>query len=495
MAGIRIEGNTSGNVAEVAGTNQLKVITETDALNNSDNIGGIRTFAENDQGLLTGITDLASPEIDADYRLRVSQDTLLDEEVFSYVAQNTGKHIFTNTTMTGAWTAGQFTTNASSITTTTTGAQLATYATFNQVGTQTLSLDFELGFSAQPTANTFVEFGHGIPGSQTAAPTDGVFFRLSSAGLQGIASNNGTETSTGIFPLSDGTGTWVYTNNTKYQFIVYLGGIEAEFWVNDGTGAVKLGKIPKPASQGRMTMSGSGQAFIKHRITGGAAGGVLQAQLGSYNVRTGGSNINTLASTLGNRMFGSYQGQSGGTMGSLANYANSANPTAAVPTNTTAALGSGLGGQFWETFTLAVNTDGIICSYQVPAGTVNAPGRRLVIRGIGLTSYVQTVLVGGPCITQYSLAYGHTAVSLATGESAFTKAPRRVPLAPLTQQVTAAQAVSTMIAQPGDSYVDFGDAPIYVNPGEFVALVAKHIGTVGTSGVIGHVVTFVYGWE
>ncbi len=127
--------------------------------------------------------------------------------------------------------------------------------------------------------------------------------------------------------------------------------------------------------------------------------------------------------------------------------------------------------------------------------TVNAPGRRLVIRGVGLTSYVQTVLVGGPCVTQYSLAFGHTAVSLATGESAFGKAPRRVPLGPLTQAVAAAQAVSTIIAQPGDSYVDFGDAPIYVNPGEFVALVAKHIGTVGTGGVIGHVVTFVYGWE
>ena len=43
--------------------------------------------------------------------------------------------------------------------------------------------------------------------------------------------------------------------------------------------------------------------------------------------------------------------------------------------------------------------------------------------------------------------------------------------------------------------MDFGDAPIYVNPGEFVALVTKHVGTVGTSGTVAHVVTFVYGWE
>jgi hypothetical protein len=52
-----------------------------------------------------------------------------------------------------------------------------------------------------------------------------------------------------------------------------------------------------------------------------------------------------------------------------------------------------------------------------------------------------------------------------------------------------------MISQPGGSFADFGDAPIYVNPGEFVALVMKCVGTVGTSGTIAHVVTFAYGWE
>ena len=67
-------------------------------------------------------------------------------------------------------------------------------------------------------------------------------------------------------------------------------------------------------------------------------------------------------------------------MGGLSKYTNNTNATAAVPTNTTAALGTGLGGEFWETDTLAVNTDGIIQSFQVPAGTVNTQGKRLVIR-------------------------------------------------------------------------------------------------------------------
>lgn len=498
MSGIRVEGNTSGNVAEVNSANQLKVVTEVDATNNPGNVGAIRIFGENDGGSLTGDILLRSPEVDVDYRQRVSQDVIFDDHVFNTTAQDTGKHNYLNTTMTNAWTAGQLTTNDSSITTTTTGTVFSTYAQFPIQGTTTVSADTEIGFSAQPQSNTFIEFGIGIPGAQTVAPTDGVFFRLNVSGLQGIASFNGTEVTTGIFPLSGGTGTWAYTNSKRYQFICYVTAVEAQFWVNDGTGTNCLGTIPLPSGQSRMCMSSYGQFFLKHRIVGGAAGGIIQATMGAYNVRVGGTNLFTTISTAGNRIQGSYQGGSGGTMGSVARFGtittgNEANVTAAVPTTTTAALGSGLGGTFWETVSLAVNTDAIIMSYQVPAGTVNIPGRRLCLRGMYLNSYVQTVIVGGPYTAEYFLAFGHTAVSLATTEAATTKAPRRIAL-PFVQQVTAAQAVRTTLAQT-TTFCDFGDAPVYVNPGEFIQLCTRHIGTVGTSGTVVHRVTPIFGWE
>jgi hypothetical protein len=439
---------------------------------------------------VTGVPRIRSTEVDADYRQRVSYDLMLDEEVFSYVAQNTGKHSYLSTTMTNSWAAGQMTTNAASSVATTVGSVFQTYASFPTTGTTTLSADTEIGFSAQPATNTFIEWGVGIPGAATVAPTDGVFFRLSSAGLQGIASNNGTETSTGVFPLANGTGVWAYQNNAKYQFICYLGGVEATFWVNDGTGAVMLGTLPLPAAQGRMTMAAGLPYFIKHRIVGGAASGVMQSFIGAYNIRQGGAGAVSIPSTQGNRLYGSYQGMSGGTMGSLANYANSANPTVAVPTNTTAALGAGLGGQFWETDTLAVTIDGIICSYQVPALSANSPNRRLVVRGIKIQSYVQAVLVGGGYVAQWSLAFGHTAVSLATAEATSGKAPRRVPLGNHGVP-TAAAANSTL----GDIYIDFGDAPVFVNPGEYIQIAKKKVGTAPTAGVIAHTVIIVYGWE
>jgi len=493
-------GGITGNKSEVTTYNSMKVTPETNAITNSANIGGVRIFAEVDQGYITNFPTLKSPEADFDYRVRVSQDLLLDDEWFSYTAQNTAKHSYLTTTSTAGWSAGSLTLNSGAGTlAVSTGCQVNTYASFPILGTTTLSMDAEIGFTNQPTVNTFVEWGVGLPGTQLTAPTDGVFFRLNSAGLQGIASINGTEVSTGVFTGPAATGVWTYTNNKRYQFIVYQSSTEAYFWMDDGTGAVLMGEIELPTATGSVSMSGSGQVFFKHRVVGGAGGAILAANVTRYNVRQGGIQIATTPSTQGSRLYGSYQALPGSaTYGTIANVGtittgNAANPTAAVPTTTTAALGSGLGGTFWETVSIAANTDAIIMSYQVPIGSVNSSARRLVLRGIYLNSYVQTVIVGGPYIAEWFLAFGHTAVSLATAEAATTKAPRRIAL-PFTQVVTAAQAVTTLVSQP-TQFVDFGDAPIFVNPGEFLQLCTRHIGTAGTTGTVVHRVTPVYGWE
>lgn len=459
-------------------------------------VNGPAMFSEIDAGTKTGAREVLSPEVDDDYRLRVAHDTMLDQETFNYSAQNTGKHTHTFTTLTATVSAAGLLTNSGNITTTTTGMTFGTFAEFRASGTETLVSETSGSFTAQPNANQVIDFGLFRRGASTPfAPTDGAYFRVSSTGVQGVINVNGVETTTAVFPSSLGTGTFTYVNNTVYRFLIQANNVGVSFWINN----FKYGEIATPAGASFAARSTSLPWSVRHAIAGGAAGAAMQFLVADYRVYLRGALYADPLAVAGNRAFGSHQGLSGGTMGSLANYANSANPTAAVPTNTTAALGTGLGGQFWETASLAVNTDGVICSYQVPAGTVAVQGRRLVIYGVSLMSYVQTVLAGGPFVTQYSLAFGHTAVSLATAESASftnatTKAPRRVALPAFTQAVTAAQAVSTMVSQPGGSSVRF-EAPIFVNPGEFVALVAKHVGTVGTSGTIAHVVAFDYGWE
>lgn len=487
-----IRGAVSGLGAEVDSSgNQLVKLPLTPA-----NMGGLRVFSEEDSGEILGDPSLLSPEVDGDYRWRTASDLMLDNEILDYTAQNTGKHIYGNTTMTMAWAVGGLSTNASGITTTTTGARFATRAFFPIMGSASVYCESAVAFDASATSNTIIDWGLFLDGAANPfAPTDGVYFRLNSSGLQGVANFNGSEISTGVFPTSStDADPFVYTLNKKYQFIITITQRGAEFWIDN----VKYGELAIPAGQGQICASAALPFAMRHAIVGGAAGAVLRGVLSYYAVSLGGPTVMTTASIQGQRLHGSYQGLSGGTMGSLVQSGtittgNAADPTAAVPTTTTAALGTGLGGVFRETATLAVNTDAIIDSFQVPAGAVSVPGRRLVIRGLYLSSFVSTVVVGGPNVRRYFLAFGHTAVSLATAEAATTKAPRRIYL-PFLQTVTAAQAVSTLLDQK-TNFVDFGDAPVYVNPGEFVALCVRKTGTVETSGEYTHMVTPVYGWE
>jgi len=82
----------------------------------------------------------------------------------------------------------------------------------------------------------------------------------------------------------------------------------------------------------------------------------------------------------------------------------------------------------------------------------------------------------------------HTAVSLATAEAAWSKAPRRIPLG--IQTFAAAAAVGTTWQVVSMKF----DRPIPVYPWEFVAISAKNLGVVTTTGVVTFLVTYDYGW-
>lgn len=140
--------------------------------------------------------------------------------------------------------------------------------------------------------------------------------------------------------------------------------------------------------------------------------------------------------------------------------------------------------------TLASGTDGIIASYQVPAGTNAVPGKSLYIRGCKIHGVVTTALTGGPVIGAFSFAYGHTSVSLATTDGAGTKAPRRIPIG--IQVFPSAAAVG--VRDDRELFLDL-ETPICVQPGEFVQVVMKNLGTVTTAGVITFLIYIDSYWE
>ena len=467
------------NIAGVNTSNEVKVVNDADR-------SEVGIYSINDEGTKTGSKYKQSPETDDDSKLRIAHECLFDCETFNYTAQNTGKHVYRNTTMTNGWTAAGLTTNSGNITTITTGTLFNTYAEFPILGASLLFSEIEGSFTAQPTTNTIVDFGlMRCATTNPYAPTDGVYFRFTSAGLFGVINSNGSETSTSVFDCT-------YTNNQKYQFIISVHEREVEFWIDN----VLYGSITTPSGQGQPCMSASLPLSVRHAIAGGAAGSAFSFVMNDYTVSVGGPNIALTASIMGNRIYGSYQGLSGGTMGLLATYPNSTNPTAAVPSNTvlTPNLPGGLGGQGLVTAQAAAVTDGIWGSYQVPAGTANVQGRRLVVRGVSVDAVNLGAAVATTATTiQFCLAFGHNAVSLATAEAATTKAARRISLGFMTWAVGAGIGAQP---QDGKLFVDLGDAPIFVNPGEFVQLVGKFVvGTATASQTIQFVWQPIYGWE
>lgn len=461
------------------------------------NAAAVVMLSENDAGSYSGVREIYAPETDTDYRLRISQDQPLDYEMFNYASQNTGKHTTTFTTMTPTMQVAGLYTNSTSNVTTTIGMTFGTHAQFPCGGSpQITACEMTIAFTAQSNANTFIDFGLFQRGASTAfAPLDGVFFRNSPTGLLGVVSRSGSE-STVQLKQTQGGANLAYTNSAVNRYLIQVSNTLVTFWFNN----FKVGEIVPSSSASGFFTSQALPWSIRHANVGGAAGTGTNCIVYDYKVLYRGNNIVDSLGVVENRVLGSYQGLSGGTMGSLASYANSANPTAAAPSNTalTANLPAGLGGQGAVTAAAAAATDGIWSSVQIPAGSTTVQGRRLRINSIIVDAVNMGAAVATTATTiQFSLAFGSTGVSLATGDSitmtsATTKAPRRLPLG----------IMNWPIAAPIGAMPDKGKIevrllnPIFVNPGEFVQLVGKFLnGTATASQVINFVYTLDYSWE
>jgi hypothetical protein len=485
MAGIRIEGNTSANVVEVSSNNELKVIgpnTYNSIGNPSVNGGFSNNIFEADAGTITGSPLQRQGDISANYRQRVGIDTLIFNENFNGTGLNTSIWTGTSGSMTTAFSNGFFVLNSGNSTTANGYTRIQSYRGFPAYGSYPLQLEVEamyVGSAIQP--NTVTEIGFGFT-SGTLAPTDGVFFRYNSAAeLRCVISYNGNEIQSAAF-----TGAQIPSTNSRHHYIIVVGNDYAEFWIDN----ILYANLQIPAGNGMATLNQNLPVFIRTYNFSVSPSSAIQFKVANVSISIGDMNLQKPWREIQAGMQGhSSNGQTGMTMGSTALYANNTNPTAAVPTNTTAALGTGLGGNFWSTATLAVNTDGIISSYQVPAASATVPQKCLYITRIKIDTIVQTALAGGPFILQWGLAYGHTSVSLATIENSISKSPRRVPLG--FQYFPASAAVGTQSLVIDHTLT----VPICIQPGEFIQTIYKNIGTAGTAGTLAHTITFDGYWE
>lgn len=472
----------TGTVADVDANNNL----HTNAPLVSNTAGFVSCDSENDHGSVTGSRSIKEDYSSDDYRKQVGMSTPLFDWNFNGAAQATGQWKCSFTTMTVTEGSGSILLNANSTATAATGCALSSWAYFKlQGGAELYAVAKVIIATNALEAGQICEFGLFAP-TATTAPADGAYFRLTSAGTSCVINYNGTETviavTAGAFPSVGGAN---LTAGTAYEMGINVTTLVTEFWINN----VLVATIPTPSGNGVPFSSVALPYSMQQRNSGLVSGAQGQLKVMTVHVEQDDLQLGMpYAHVLSAGGESVYQGTEGGTAGSTANLPNSAGGSGPSPVaiNNTTALAVGLGGIAAINPTFTVNNDGIVFSFQVPAGGVSQVPRKFVCTGVQVQGCVTTVLAGGPVSYLWQLAFGHSAVSLATAESASfanatAKAPRKIPIGMDTYAATAAVGV---LGSPLPLELDLTQGPVTVNPGEFIAIVARNMGVVTTSGAI-----------
>ena len=447
-------------------------------------MGGVRMFSENDSGSVTGAPSLRSPHTSRNHRLRTGVDTILFQNTFNATTQNTHLWHYVFATLTAAQ-PGAGTVNFSAVqgSTSAHGAFLRSYQYFALANSAPLAVECFGGlFTAPLTAGEVFLMGLGLPASAVVRPTDGAWWKATSAGIVGVLAFNGVEVETGVLSAQTAVG-------TMHSFVMVVDESSVDWRMDD----VLLASQPIPSGVATPWLSGSAPVFM-HKYNTGSVTNTNQVRIGRVAVSLRDVTSNKPWS---HQMSGMGQhllfGPNGHTQGKTSLWTNNTAPTAVALTNTAAAF-TGLGGIVAVLPTLAVNSDGIVYSYQNPVGTVNITGRNMYITRVTLKGMVSVILAGGPVVYAYALAVGHTAVSLATTETATfatatTHAPRIMPLG------IEKYILNAPVGDLGDGFDVNFDTPICVRPGEFVALLARNLGVVTTTGAITMIASVGGYWE
>lgn len=360
-------GGSASGIANVDSNFNLQVATTL----NEELAGYVTLSAENDSGEVTGTRYTSSPEVSHDFRLRTANDQTIFNELFPGTAINTTLWSSPTTTATITAAGGFANLNAGASVASGAVARLQTYRSFPCYKSYTTYFEMEINFTSFPVVGNVCEWGAGIS-TGTTTPTDGTFFRLNAVGeFRAVINNNSTETQSETLDFNTLVGI-----NTTRAFLIYVCSNAAYFWIDN----ILVSKIITPAGQGTTTSSQNLPLFFRnYNISATSTPQIMKVAMVNVTLADQTSN-KAWPHVLAGAGAHNSQGQTGGTLGSTALYTNSlAVGAGAAMTNTTAALGVGLGGQFTTQPTLAAGTDGIVSSYQVPVGTAAYPGKSIYI--------------------------------------------------------------------------------------------------------------------
>ena len=408
-------------------------------------------------------------KVSTDGRLRVGVDNIYWADTFNHTVVDGGAYQFVSVTATIAMSGGFMVFNAGNSVASAAVARAQTYKTFPLHPAGSLEVLFRLRFAINPIANNVCEFGLGFAAT-TATPTDGVYFKLNTAGsLVGVMNINGTETTTAPMPAP--------VANEVYYYRIVIDQDRIEFYI-DG---VLEGVILSPNTAAAISLS-RWQPLLMRCYNAAATGSAQRMEIADVSVIARDLALNRLwATAMAGIECGSYNNPRGAAVGQSANYVNNTAPVSATLSNTAAGYTT-LGGQFQFAAVAGAETDYALFAFQVPVAAAGGGNRNLVIRGVRIETFnMGAASATTPTVLQWALGVGSTAVSLATADSntAGTRAPRRIPLG--VQSIPVGTAIGGNVT-PIDVNLD---APLYVAAGTFVHIILRMpVGTATASQII-----------
>lgn len=496
---IAIRG-TTGTQAEVDSNNNLKVTLPS----SKDQAGYSLMLSEVSEVTDPGGSIRREPEATDDFVLRVGTDQILLNANFggsatsaNAIQQDIWKQTATTMTATaGSGNNGFLRLNSGSSVTITQGVAYQTYPVYQTYGSYPTYFEWEArvincsgaaaGATTGGATGKVIEIGVGLVTSATSAGLlDGFCFRFTSAGiLVGVLSIAGTEYTTANLPLP--------TDNVTHRWTIVSGQDGLEFWIDNSLQAVLA------APSDAVAPSLQSNLPILLRVYNATAPSLApQLEVAEVFVSQGNMTTNkpwphVMAGMGGHSALVPY----GTAVGETSNRANAtAVPATAVGTNTTAAVLATLGGlgrMTAQATNIAAAGDMVFSSYQVPAQTATQASRRLFITGVMIScSNGGAAVATTPTTLHWMLAWGHTALTLATTDAVGAKAPRHLPLG----QMSAAIGTAVGGMYDRDIVRNF-TTPIVVNPGEYIAATCRFlIGTATASQEVVGSIGFEGYWE
>lgn len=455
MNGLPIQG-VGGVVAEVSAANEL--------------------YVSNPNGVPT--TNLYGEpfEVGNNGRVRVSPENHLLNDTFSGSALNTNLWAPSTTTMTQAVSNGILNMNSG-------GSSAANaYSIVNSIIQPSFWCDYSsyvhFRFQATYQTHSVIEFGWGSVATN-AAPTDGIFFRISGAGIMSVVmSYGGSETTMASSGPIDVTKCYEVQMEILNDAIKwYVADANNNTFFTDGGSGTAANPLHIPATQMKPVLVGTTQqmpvfARVYNDATGGAAP-VLKIGHANYILRDV-TRLKDWRETLASQGRGSYQGPAASSLTQTANHANSVSPSSATLSNTAPGYTT-LGGRWQFAAPAGAATDFVLFAFQIPTGF------QLIIEGISISA-VNTGAAAATTATilDWSIAVDSSAASLATTESPPASwAPRRLTLG--MQSFVVGAAIGAM----GNDLVRLFPTPIVCNSGRFIQVIVQvPVGTATASQVI-----------